>query len=428
MYQRIGQAAYKKDLTNIVAILQALGDPHRQFTSIHVGGTNGKGSVSNMLASVCQEAGYTTGLYTSPHLEDFRERIRVNGHLCDEWFVTNFAERIRPVIEEISPSFFEITVAMAFDYFAYREVDIAIIEVGLGGRLDSTNVITPALSVITNISFDHMHMLGDTLPLIAFEKAGIIKPGIPVVIGEYLSDTLPVFERKAAETASPLYPAQENVQVDWLEENVDGMRIQVSYLGQLAYPEMTCALSGNYQLKNIATAIQAVEVMRMQGIEIPDEAVYDGLRYVVRNTGFAGRWHVLQRSPLVLADCAHNSGGLALLFEQVHNLAYNALHIVTGTVNDKDLQASLACFPAEAHYYFSRPNIPRGLDAEALQQLAATFGMLGNTWPSVADALREAYRKAGSDDLILICGSIFVVAEALPAFRQLSSEAHNTTL
>ncbi len=314
---------------------------------------------------------------------------------------------------------------MAFEYFAQKEVDIAIVEVGLGGRLDSTNVITPALSVITNISFDHMQMLGDTLPQIAFEKAGIIKPGKPVVIGEYVPETLPVFEQKAAETASPIYPAEENVSVEWVEDTPEGMLLHISYLGQLAYPELTSGLTGKYQLRNIATAIQAIEVMRMRGIEIPEEAVYDGLRRVSVNTGFAGRWQVLQQNPLVIADCAHNAGGLALLFDQVDSLVYNTLHIVTGAVNDKDLNASLAYFPQKAQYYFCRPDIPRGLDASALQQLAAERGMHGNAWPSVEAALQQALQQAGRNDLILICGSIFVVAEALPAYRNLSSGAHN---
>ena len=357
MYQRIGAAAYKKDLTNTLALLQILDNPQDTFTSIHIGGTNGKGSVSNMLAAVCAEAGYTTGLYTSPHLVDFRERIRVNGVLCEEEFVITFVEKIKPHIDSIQPSFFEITVAMAFDYFRYKNVQIAIVEVGLGGRLDSTNVILPLVSVITNISFDHMQMLGNTLPLIASEKAGIIKPNIPV---------------------------------------------------------------GEYQLQNVGTAIQTIEVMRLQGIEIPDEAIYEGLRNVQSHTGFAGRWQVLQENPLLVADCAHNTGGLSILFKQVKEQSFQQLHIVTGAVNDKDLDAGLNLFPAHAIYYFCKPDIPRGLDAVQLQELALSKGLKGSSFPSVFAALQQALQNAGKNDMILICGSIFVVAEALPAYTALT--------
>ena len=322
MYQRIGAAAYKKDLTNTLALLQILDNPQDTFTSIHIGGTNGKGSVSNMLAAVCAEAGYTTGLYTSPHLVDFRERIRVNGFLCEEEFVITFVEKIKPHIDSIQPSFFEITVAMAFDYFRYKNVQIAIVEVGLGGRLDSTNVILPLVSVITNISFDHMQMLGNTLPLIASEKAGIIKPNIPVIIGEIHNETIPVFEQKTIDNNAALYPAPENVQVELLEYNFNSMELNVSYLNQLTYPNLILDLTGEYQLQNVGTAIQTIEVMRLQGIEIPDEAIYEGLRNVQSHTGFAGRWQVLQENPLLVADCAHNTGGLSILFKQVKEQSF----------------------------------------------------------------------------------------------------------
>lgn len=420
MYQRIGAAAYKKDLTNTLALLQVLDNPQDAFTSIHIGGTNGKGSVSNMLASVCAEAGYTTGLYTSPHLIDFRERIRVNGHLCEEQFVIAFVEKIRPHIASIQPSFFEITVAMAFDYFRYKNVQIAIVEVGLGGRLDSTNVIVPLVSVITNISFDHMQMLGNTLPLIAVEKAGIIKPQIPVIIGEIQDETIGVFEQKATENNAALYPAPENVQVELLEYNFNNMELNVSYLNQLTYPNLILDLTGDYQLQNVATAIQTIEVMRLQGIEIPDEAIYEGLRAVQTHTGFAGRWQVLQKNPLLVADCAHNTGGLTLLFRQVKEQSYQQLHVVTGAVNDKDLDAGLSLFPAHATYYFCKPDIPRGLDAVHLQELALSKGLKGTSYTSVFAALQQALQNAGKNDMILICGSIFVVAEALPAYTALT--------
>lgn len=420
MFQRIGASAYKKDLTNTIALLDVLGHPEAQFACIHVAGTNGKGSVSNLLASICAEAGYSTGLYTSPHLVDFRERIRVNGAMCDADFVADFITQLQPEIARIQPSFFEITVAMAFAWFAKCGVDIAIIEVGLGGRLDSTNVITPLVSVITNISFDHMHMLGNTLPEIAFEKAGIIKSKVPVVIGETHPETMPVFEAQAIEKDAAIFVADENVHIELLEHSFTSMQLHIDYLAQLKYPHVICPLTGMYQLKNLATVIQTVEVMRMQQVDISDESVYEGIKNIYQNTGFAGRWQVLQQKPLVVADCAHNSGGLALLFEQVRTLSYTRLHIVTGAVNDKDLDASLSYFPVEAAYYFCKPDIPRGLDSMSLQTKAATFGLHGIAYPDVASALQSALQEAGENDLVLICGSIFVVAEALPAFELLT--------
>lgn len=417
MYQRIGAAAYKKDLSNTLALLKALGDPHKKFTSIHIAGTNGKGSVTNMLSSICMEAGYRVGWYTSPHLEDFRERIKVNGHMCHEQFVVDFVQRMEPHIEANQPSFFELTVAMAFEYFALQEVEIAVVEVGLGGRLDSTNVITPILSVITNISFDHMQMLGNTLQEIAGEKAGIIKNHVPVVIGEYLPETLPVFEEKALEMQSPIFPAEENVAIEVLSQMPGKLEVNVTYLGQLIYPELICGLSGEYQIRNLRTVIQSTEVLMAKGIELPEEALYEGLRKVIDNTGFAGRWQWLQNHPTLIADCAHNSGGLAALFSQVNTLTYENLHIVTGSVNDKDLDASLSLYPTSAIYYFAKPDIPRGLEAETLQNKAFGFGLKGSVFDSVRDSLYAALNKAGKNDLVLICGSIFVVAEALPAYR-----------
>lgn len=419
MYQRIGAAAYKKDLTNTIALLDILGNPHHKFTSIHVGGTNGKGSVTNMLASVWMEAGYKVGWYTSPHLEDFRERIRVNGVLCDEQFVIDFVVNMQAHIERIQPSFFELTVAMAFSYFEFKQVEVAVVEVGLGGRLDSTNVIAPILSVITNISFDHMQMLGNTLPEIAFEKAGIIKQHTPVVIGEYLDETLPVFEKQAALKQASLFPAQENVDVHVAEMTSYQIEADVSYLGHLLYPNLVLGLSGDYQIRNLRTTMQAIEVLNAQGLELPEDAIYEGLKKVRENTGFSGRWQVLHEKPLVVADCAHNSGGLRVLFDQVNTIPYQNLHIVTGAVHDKDIAASLKQFPTAATYYFCRPDIPRGLDAKALQEQAVGVGLQGTTHDSVAAALREAFRNAQQNDLVLICGSIFVVAEAIPAWRSM---------
>lgn len=415
MYHRIGAAAFKKDLTNTIALLKILGDPHKKFTSIHVAGTNGKGSVSNMLASVLQEAGYSTGLYTSPHLLDFRERIRLNGIMCEKEFVIDFVERIKPHIQEISPSFFELTVAMAFDFFAQKEIAIAVIEVGLGGRLDSTNVITPILSIITNISYDHQSMLGNTLKEIAAEKAGIIKHNIPVVIGEFQEETFPVFLEKANSADAAIFLAADNVRVEVLEEELNYMELNVSYLDQLIYPSLLLDLVGTYQLKNIKTLVQSIEVLRSIEVEIPDEAIYDGLKQVKKNTGFAGRWQILSHQPLVICDCAHNSAGLAELFEQVRKTVYNSLFIVTGAVNDKDLRANLQQFPKDATYYFCKPDIPRGLETEILEQLAGAEGLHGKSFPNVKTALQAAKQEMQHNDLLLICGSIFVVAEALEA-------------
>ncbi len=419
MYQRIGAAAYKKDLTNTLALCKILGDPQNKFTSIHVAGTNGKGSVSNMLASVFMEAGYSTGLYTSPHLIDFRERIRVNGKLCDEDYVIQFVKKIQPHIAAIQPSFFEITVAMAFDYFVQKEIDIAIVEVGLGGRLDSTNVITPILSVITNISYDHQNMLGNTLAEIAGEKAGIIKKDIPVVIGEYHPETFPVFQQKAIAENASLYTANENVQLEIVDNTIERLEVHASYLNQLLYPDLVSGLTGDYQLANLKTTIQSIEVLREHKTEIPDDAVYEGIKNVLKNTGFSGRFQLISKHPMIICDCAHNSDGLQKLFEQVGKIQFEKLHIITGMVNDKDIDAGLQQFPEEAMYYFSKPAIPRGLDAAVLRTEASKHRLHGNAYDSIEEAIRSAKMQAKPDDLILICGSIFVAAEALEFFKKI---------
>lgn len=418
MYQRIGQAAYKKDLTNTIKLAEILGNPQNKFTSIHVAGTNGKGSVSNMLSSVLMEAGYSTGLYTSPHLLDFRERIRFNGKLCEKDFIVDFVARMQTHIEEIQPSFFEITVAMAFEYFAQRQVDIAIIEVGLGGRLDSTNIITPVLSVITNISYDHQNMLGNSLREIAGEKAGIIKAGIPVVIGEFHEETFPVFLEKSILQNSSLFAADKNVTVELIEQHNYLLKLNVSYLNQLSYPNLESDLAGKYQIKNIKTLIQAIEILRSIPIEVPDEAIYEGLKNIKRNTGFAGRWQVIDVNPIIICDCAHNTAGLKELFLQVNSMSFKRLIIVTGAVNDKDLNASLKEFPLEADYYFCTPDIPRGLSANLLQTKASEFNLKGKTFETVEKAIISAKQNAFTEDIILICGSIFVVAEALAYFEK----------
>lgn len=418
MYQRIGAAAYKKDLTNTLKLCSVLHHPQEKFQSIHVGGTNGKGSVSNMLASILYEAGYSTGLYTSPHLLDFRERIRVNGKLCDENFVIAFTEKMKPHIEEIQPSFFEITVAMAFDYFVEQNVDIAVVEVGLGGRLDSTNVISPLLSVITNISLDHTNMLGNTLAEIAGEKSGIIKPHTPCVIGEFHEETFPVFLQKANAQTSTLYLAAENFQLETENQDLEKIIVDVSYLNQLIYENLEIHLAGTYQLKNIKTVLQCIEILRQREIDIPEESVYDGLLKIKENTGFAGRLQVLSQSPLILCDCAHNHAGLHELFMQIKKLSYRKLHIITGMVNDKDPALNLKEFPADASYYFCKPDIPRGLDAAQLAAIASEYKLFGQSLDTVQDAMRSAKHHAEDDDVILVCGSIFVVAEALQIFQK----------
>ncbi len=412
MYQRIGEAAYKKDLTNTIELCEALGNPQQNFRSVLIAGTNGKGSVSNMLASVLQEQGYRTGLYTSPHLVDFRERIRLNGVLCEKQFVIDFTEKIKPLIKTIEPSFFEITVAMAFEYFSQQQVDIAVVEVGLGGRLDSTNILTPLLSVITNISFDHMHMLGNTLPEIAGEKAGIIKTGIPVVIGEYHEESFPVFLAKAAEEASDIYLAEQNFDLTVIRHSLDELVVNASYMQQLIYENLKCDLTGVYQLKNIKTVLQSIELLRTH-IDISEDAVYQGLEHSMVNTGFAGRLQILSKQPLILCDCAHNSAGLHALFGQIKGQQYSTLRIVTGMVRDKDPDLNLAEFPDDAVYYFCKPDIPRGMDASALMLAAGAFGLKGTEFDTVAEAVMAAVSQTGKDDIILICGSIFVVAEAL---------------
>lgn len=393
-FTRDGKSAIKKDLTNTLALCEILGNPHRQFKSIHIAGTNGKGSVSNMLAASLQNNGYKTGLYTSPHLKDFRERIRINGTMVSEEFVVAFTEKIIPYIETIQPSFFEITVAMCFDYFAQEQVEIAVIETGLGGRLDSTNIVTPLLSVITNIGKDHADLLGDTLPKIAFEKAGIIKPGIPAVIGESNPETDPVFIQKAIECKSPLYFADKNpLYFDTVVES---------------------DLKGSYQQKNIITVLQALDLLN-EGVEIktsPSKTSH-ALQNVRALTGFRGRWETLASNPKIIADTGHNAHGIALVMTQLKTEKYQTLRMVFGMVSDKDRTEILDLLPVDAVYYFCRPALMRGLDPEILKAECETKGIQGRAFNSVAEALNAAKSEADMEDLIFIGGSTFVVAEAL---------------
>ena len=390
MYQNQGKTAFKKDLTNSSLLSEHLNFPEKKFTSIHVAGTNGKGSTSHMIASILQEAGYKVGLYTSPHLKDFRERIKINGQPISESEVVDFISTNASFFDNNKLSFFEMTVGLAFESFARHEVDIAIIEVGLGGRLDSTNIITPVVSVITNIGLDHTQMLGNTLSEIAFEKAGIIKKNIPVVIGEYQEEIHSVFYQKAIDMRSDLFLADQNVTDEFLSD-----------------------LKGIYQSKNCKTAVQSIKVIQGLGFSITDAQIKKGLLNVVKNTGLMGRWQILNTRPLTICDTAHNQEGLNYVMKQLLSLEYNSLHIVLGVVNDKDLDLILPLFPKEATYYFCRPNIPRGLDAQVLMNASFEYNLIGNAYSSVDEAFNEAKESALSSDLIFIGGSTFVVAEII---------------
>lgn len=391
MYQRQGQSAFKKDLTNTLALAKTLGNPEQKFKSIHVAGTNGKGSVSHMLASVLQTAGYKVGLYTSPHLKDFRERIKINGEQISKASVIEFISEHKAFLEAQKLSFFEMTVGMAFNYFASQNIDIALVEVGMGGRLDSTNIITPLLSVITNIGFDHTAFLGNTLDLIAGEKAGIIKKNTPVVIGETLPETKPVFTKKAEAENATLFFAEE-----------------------LNSPLPKCDLMGNYQKYNLKTCLKALEVLNtIDEYKITKAQVKKGLAEVKLNTKLRGRWEILGEAPKIIADTAHNKEGLSLVLEQVFEEKYKDLHIVLGFVNDKDLDTILPLFPTTAKYYFSKPDVPRGLEATELYYKAKAFSLFGKAFTTIDNALKAAQRDAQKEDLIYVGGSTFTVAEIL---------------
>jgi dihydrofolate synthase/folylpolyglutamate synthase len=418
MFTRVGASAFKTDLTNTIVLCERVGNPQYKFKSVHVGGTNGKGSTSHMLAAILQKAGYKTGLYTSPHLRDFRERIRINGEMISEQEVIDFVAQYQHDFETIQPSFFEMTVAMAFDHFARHQVDIAIIEVGLGGRLDSTNIITPLLSVITNIGWDHMNLLGNTLPDIAGEKAGIIKPGIPVIIGEYQQETADVFTRKAA---------QENARIQFASEEFELLKSEVidlqsagelreivikDQLNDKVY-NLKLDLTGTYQLKNVKTVLAAVTELKAQGFTITDEHIDTALQQVKILTGLHGRWEVINRHPLTICDTGHNPDGMIEVLKNINATPYRHLHFVIGMVNDKDISKVLRMLPQNATFYFCKPDIPRGLEAASLQQQGATYGLKGNAHPSVKEAITAAQSAAEDADLVFVGGSTFVVAEAV---------------
>lgn len=411
LFSRIGAAAYKADLNNIRLLAALLSNPEKKFKSIHIAGTNGKGSTSHMLAAVLQKAGFKTGLYTSPHLYDFRERIRINGQLIPENIVTEFTKRIQPAIDELEPSFFEITVAMAFEWFAKESVDFAVIETGLGGRLDSTNIIIPVLSVITNISYDHMDLLGDTLQKIAFEKAGIIKAGVPVVIGEDQDESREVFLKIAKENRSPIHFASKNrFPGEW---KTDGrfLYVQLTETHNNNKKSFVLDLPGLYQLKNIATVAEVVSILNQKGYHITDSAMQQGLKQVKSLTGLHGRWDILHENPLVITDVAHNEEGMKAIANQIENTSHEELHIIIGMVKDKAIENILRHLPTMAKYYFTRAQIPRALPETELMSRASALGHKGKSFPHVKQALEEAVLNAGPKDLLLICGSVFLVGE-----------------
>ena len=412
MYQMVGASAYKKDLHNTLALLDFLGNPHQRLTCIHVGGTNGKGSTSHLLSAVLQAKGLKTGLFVSPHYRDFRERIKCDGQLVGKRFVVEFIERVRPVIETVQPSFFELTTAMAFDYFARRKVDVAVIEVGLGGRLDSTNVITPVLSVITNISYDHTNILGNTLPLIATEKAGIIKANIPVVIGETHPETAVVFQGRAAQHHAPLFFADQHYYAEIRRSDFQYSTFDVYREGILYYENLEANLSGAYQRFNLQTVLQAVECLPSY-LRPDEQAIRNGLADLKKRTAFIGRWELVQDKPRILLDSAHNEGGLKEALDEVLRIPCQALHIVFGASKDKDMEHILDMLPRHARYYFAKAAIPRALDAGELAAKANAHGLKGRRYSSVKNALRAAKRRAGADDLIFVGGSIFIVAEVI---------------
>jgi dihydrofolate synthase/folylpolyglutamate synthase len=411
LFSRIGAAAYKSDLTNILELSKQLGNPEKKFRSIHVAGTNGKGSTSHMLAAILQKAGYKTGLYTSPHLYDFRERIRINGHMIPENQIVEFTERIRPGIEKIEPSFFEITVAMAFEWFAREHVDVAVIEVGLGGRLDSTNIIVPEVSVITNISYDHMDLLGNTLQKIAFEKAGIIKPGIPVVIGEEQVEIKDVFLKVAGENGSPIhFASSKRFPGEWRMEG-RFLYVQLTEVHNNTKKDFLLDLPGLYQLKNIVTVAEVISILNQNGYRIPDTAMQLGLRQVKSLTGLHGRWDILHEHPMLVTDVGHNEEGMKAIAKQIENTSHEELHVIVGMVKDKAIENILRHLPAMATYYFTRAQIPRALPETELAAHAEKLGLKGRSFPNVKNALSAAILNAGPKDLILICGSVFLAGE-----------------
>ncbi len=415
MYHRTGAAAYKANLDNTLALDTLLQKPHEHFKTIHVGGTNGKGSVSHMLAAVLQQSGYKTGLFTSPHLKDFRERIKVNGRMIPKKYVTGFVLKHQRIFDKIKPSFFEWTTALAFDYFRNRKIDIGVIEVGLGGRLDSTNIIHPVLSVITNVSFDHTDLLGNTLKKIAAEKAGIIKAGVPVVIGETRTETKSVFKDTAQKAGSIIYFADQNysarLKTDF-KVQPGNLTVDILRKKKTHSRNVVCGLTGKYQLKNLVTFFQCIEVLKNL-YDISENSIFYSLRNVTKLTGIRGRWQIISKAPLTICDTAHNEAGIEEVMQQLQKIKYKKLHIVFGVAGDKDLSGILNQLPGKAIYYFCKANIPRGMEAEKLVLEAGNAGLFGRAYSSVKEAYSSARLNSTLKDVIFIGGSTFIVGEVL---------------
>jgi len=418
MFQRIGAPAYKADLSNTLTLCALLNNPERDFPSLHIAGTNGKGSVANMTASILQEAGYRTGLFTSPHLKDFRERIRVNGEMISQRYVVDFVAKHKVDFEPVGASFFEYVFALGMSYFSDEQVDVAVVETGMGGRLDSTNVVAPVVCAITNIGFDHTEFLGNTLKAIALEKAGIIKPEIPVVIGETQSETVNVFTEKAQQLKSPITFADRHYCAHIKPPQAPpkgGMfdQLDIDENGNRLLSRINIPLQGKYQEKNIATVMEIIAVLKHKGYQINTQHIADGLEKVLINTGFCGRWQVLSHHPLTVADAAHNESGMSEVVAQIKTVPYRKLHVVLGMVSDKDISKMLSMLPKEADYYFCKANIPRGLAADILMREAEKFDLKGITYPSVETALKAAQQNASPEDMIFVGGSCFTVAEVV---------------
>ncbi|MGE0077259.1 MAG: folylpolyglutamate synthase/dihydrofolate synthase family protein [Bacteroidales bacterium] len=411
MFQRLGKAAYKADLGNTLLLDEYFNHPHKKFKSIHVAGTNGKGSTSHMLASILQKAGYKVGLYTSPHLKDFRERIRINGEMIPENIVVEFVAKHKDIFERIKPSFFEMTVALAFDYFANEQIDIAVVEVGLGGRLDSTNIITPLLSIITNIGLDHTDLLGNTLPKIAAEKAGIIKPGISAIVSQFQPEIAKIFEDKAIENSTRLTFAENVYRIENISYDNDMQVISIKNGNEIN--EWHLDLMGSYQQYNLPGVLAAIDSLKSLGYNISNQTIDIGLRTVQQSTGLMGRWQKLNNSPKIYCDTGHNVDGIIQVIEQIKRTPHQNLHMVIGMVGDKNIDGMLALLPKNATYYFTRASIPRALEQTELQKRATNFGLNGNSFPSVNEALNAAKQNANLNDLIFIGGSTFIVAEAV---------------
>jgi dihydrofolate synthase/folylpolyglutamate synthase len=416
VYHQVGSSAYKPNLDNTITLCNLLGNPQKKFRSVHVAGTNGKGSVSHMLASILQNTGLRVGLFTSPHLRDFRERIRVNGKKISRSYVNAFVKRYQGDFEKIQPSFFEVTVGLAFQYFRDQQADVAVVETGLGGRLDSTNIISPLLSIITNVSYDHMQLLGNTLEQIAVEKAGIIKPGVPLIIGETQKEIQEVFCGRAKKVKSAITFADQvysAANIRMAGKRSRNLVMDIFRKEELFIRHLSSSLPGLYQVKNIVTVMSACEVMNGAGFSISRENIRSGIREVFRKTGLQGRWHVLSWKPLTICDTGHNEGGLKGVIGQIGITPHDHLHFLFGVVNDKEVDKMLEMLPRQATYYFCKANIPRGLDASELAKKGMEFGLKGKAYPSVKSAFHAAMKKASGTDLIFVGGSIFIVAEVI---------------